>query len=380
MKLGLRLKDPAWGESAVDGIRELARAFHAEIGECERGGAFPREALEAMGQRGLVGVMTPPEYGGYGGSAPEYCLLAEATARHNFVSSQILVQGQRWLVDWGTQAQKEKYLRGMAAGTLLFSSSISEPGAGSSLKKLRTTAVRSNGDWVINGAKTHVNLGRECQVTLVYATAEEGLTAFLVDMDLPGVSTRRTDPLGCRLLPTADVSFDNVRVPHAAVLGEPGRGMATFLSTFNVSRLGNASELLGFAQRALADAIGYARGREVGSNFVTDFQGIQWVVADCYASLYGASLARDHAANLVADGEEHSLATSMAKKLAIDAAESTINEVFALIGAHGLYHDRPFGQLLYEIKTLRVAGGSLEVLRNYVARQVLASPDLKGLN
>ena len=246
------------------------------------------------------------------------------------------------------------------------------------MKLMRTTAVRDGDDWIINGAKTHVNLGCESQVTLVYAIAGEGITAFLVDTDLPGVSTSHTDPIGLRLIPTADVTFTDVRVPNSALLGEAGRGMDTFFSTFNMSRLGNASELIGFGRRALADAIAYGSGREVGDSVVTAFQGIQWTVADCYSDLYGASLARDHAANLHDAGTDVALATTLAKKMAIRASEHAVNEAFALTGGHGLYTDTDYGQLLHDMKVLRVAGGSLEVLRNYVARRVLRGRRLRG--
>jgi len=332
-----------------------------------------------MGREGLIGVVTPTEYGGYGGDAPEYCLTTEAMARYGLVSSQIQIQGQRWLVDWGTPEQKERYLPGLIAGTLIFSESISERGAASSLKTLKATGVRSGDDWIINGEKIHINLGKESHVTLVYAMAEEGLTAFLVDTDLPGVRREHSDPLGGRMLPTADMYFEDVRIPGSTVLGAPGQGMQTFLSTFNVSRLGNASELLGNAQRALADATDYAKERQVGANRVTDFQGIQWLLADGYSELYAASLVRDRAANLVAAGKEHAFEATLAKKLAIEAAEKVINDVFSLVGGHGLYHDQPYGQILFDIKTLRIGGGSLEVLRNFVAQQLLRSDALKGL-
>ena len=112
---------------------------------------------------------------------------------------------------------------------------------------------------------------------------------------------------------------------------------------------------------------------------MTDFQGIQWTVADCYGELYGASLARDRAATL-ADGDiEHALETTLAKKLAIDAAEHAVNEAFALVGGYGLYNNTDFGMLLHDMKVLRMAGGSLEVLRNYVARRVLRSETYEGL-
>jgi alkylation response protein AidB-like acyl-CoA dehydrogenase len=173
--------------------------------------------------------------------------------------------------------------------------------------------------------------------------------------------------------------LDDVRVPATAVLGAPGQAMSTFLTTFNISRLGNASELIGHARRALSDGIHYARQRDVGENKVTDFQGIQWTIADCYADLYAASAVRDHAANLVKNGKGHAFEASLAKKLAIDAAEKSLNEVFALVGGHGLYWDQPYGQILLDVKTLRVAGGSLEIMRNFIARQVLKDENLRGL-
>lgn len=379
MNINLNLKDAAWGESAVRAIQEIAEQYKEEIAECQRAGHFPQAAFQEMGRRGLIGVITPVEFGGYGGGVPEYCLTTEAMARYNLVSTQIQIQGQRWLLDWGTDEQKQRYLPGMVAGTLIFSESISEREAASSLKQLKATATRSNGGWVINGEKIHINLGKESHVTLVYVMAEEGLTAFLVDTHLPGVTREHSNPLGGRLMPTADMYFKDVHVPASAVLGAPGQGLATFLSTFNVSRLGNASELLGSAQRGLYEATDYARQRQVGDNHVTDFQGIQWILADSYALLYSASLVRDRAANLVAEGKEHSFETSLAKKVAIEAAEKVINDVFSLVGGHGLYHDQPYGQLMFDIKTLRIGGGSPEILRNYMAQQILKSPNLKGL-
>ncbi len=379
MIIELNLKDPAWADAAERTIQHIAADFRDEIRDGEKRGRFPAEAFAAMGSKGLIGVITPTEYGGYGGDAPEYCVTTESMARWNLVSSQIQIQGQRWLVDWGTPEQKARYLPGLIAGTLIFSESISERGAASSLKALKATGVRSGDDWIVNGEKIHINLGKESHVTLLYAMAEEGLTAFLVDTDRPGVRREHSNPLGGRLLPTADMYFEDVRIPGSAVLGAPGQGLATFLSTFNVSRLGNASELLGNAQRALADATDYARERQVGTNRVTDFQGIQWLIADGYAELYAASLVRDRAANLVAAGKEHAFEASLAKKLAIEAAEKVINDVFSLVGGHGLYHDQPYGQILFDIKTLRVGGGSLEVLRNYVAQQILRDGGLKGL-
>ncbi|MGV3758468.1 MAG: acyl-CoA dehydrogenase family protein [Actinomycetota bacterium] len=377
---GLELTIDGWLERFPAEAAALADEHREELRQCTRIGEFPRELYREMGRRGWVGPFAPTELGGLGGGVAEYCVIEEEVGRTGLVPPQISIQGQRWLMDWGTDEQRERYLGPMARGELVFSESISEPGVGSSLKLMRASARRDGSDWLLNGEKTHVNLGHQSDVTLVYAVAEEGLTAFLVDMDLPGVTSKQTDPIGLRLIPTADMSFTDVRVPAGAVLGEPGRGMDTFLSTFNVSRLGNASELLGFGRRAIADAVAYAQGRQVGESMVTDFQGIQWTVADCYSQLYAASLARNQAARVADSGEDPALATSIAKKLAIEAAEHAVQEAFALVGGHGLYTDTDFGQLVHDVKVLRIAGGSLEVLRNYVARRVLRSASLEGLS
>ncbi|HEY8546722.1 MAG TPA: acyl-CoA dehydrogenase family protein [Acidimicrobiales bacterium] len=375
----LRFADPTWPETVTEELARFAAEVEDELVEAERVGRFPVEVYEEMGRRGWVGPFTPVSHGGLGGGIAEYCLIEEEVGRHGLVAPQVSAQGQRWLLDWGTDEQRDRYLDGMARGKIIFSESISEPGAGSSLRALRTTARRDGSDWLIHGEKTHVNLGHQSHVTLVYAAADEGMTAFLVDTSLPGVSSVQTEPIGLRLMPTADMTFDQVRVPADAVLGEVGRGMDTFFSTFNVSRLGNASELIGFGRRAMHLGVTYARDRHVGDSRVTDFQGIQWLVAESYERLYSASLARDHAANLADRGEEHAMETTMAKKLAIGAAEYAVNEVFSLVGGHGLYRDREYARLIQDTKVLRVAGGSLEVLRNYVARSVLRSERLGGL-
>ena len=375
----LEFQDADWAARTPGQMQAFADEHRKELRSSAREGIFPRELYAEMGRRGWIGPLTPAALGGLGAGPAEYCLLTEEAGRHGLVSPQISVQGQRWLTDWGTPGQVERYLPGIAQGSIVFSESISEPTVGSSFKDMRATAVLDGSDWVLNGHKTHVNLGAHCAVTIFYAMAPEGLTSFLVDMVEPGVRTAQTDPIGLRLIPTADVWFEDVRVPTSALLGPAGGGLKTFLSTFNLSRLGNASELIGFGRRAMAEALVYARTRKVGDDTVTDFQGIQWILADAYAALYGAALARDHAANLAGRGEDQAMATSIAKTLAVQAAELAGNESFALVGGYGLYHDTDFGALLHDIKVLRIAGGSIEILRNYIAKQLLRREDAGGL-
>jgi alkylation response protein AidB-like acyl-CoA dehydrogenase len=375
----MRFRSDTWADETVAGLAAFADEHAAEFRSATRDGRFPRDLYEEMGRRGWVGSITPEEWGGIGGGAAEYCLIGEEVGKNAIVSPQIAVQGQRWLLEWGTEEQKQRWLRPIATGAMVFSESISEPGVGSSFKNMSATAKRDGSDWILSGQKTHVNLGADCDVTIFYAMAEEGLTSFMVDMSEPGIRTQHTDPIGLRLIPTADVWFDGVRVPDDALIGGPGQGLETFLSTFNLSRLGNASELLGFARRTLTLGLDYARARQVGDAVVTEFQGIQWTVADAYSALYGAALARDRAARAIDDGEDPGFPTSVAKKLAIDAAEQAANDVFALVGGHALYHDQEFAQLLNDVKVLRIAGGSIEILRNFISRRILKDDAYGGL-
>jgi len=360
--------------------RAFGRQHRDELDDATRTCTFPEALYREMGKRGWVGPTTPSDEGGLGGGVAEYCAVCEEVAKNGLVSPQISVQGQQWLLTWGSPEQRARYLAGIARGEVIFAEAISEPGAASSLRALTAVAKPDGDEFVLTGRKTHVNLGAQADVVLVYASVPgSGLTAFFVDTPADGLVCRQTDPIGLRMLPTAEMDFTEVRVPRASVLGEVGRGFDTFLTTFNVSRLGNASELIGFGERALANSIIYARNRPVGDNTVADFQGIQWIVADAYSKLYAASLARDTAANAADQAQDVSLRTTVAKKLAIEAAEFTINECFSLVGSHGLYTDTDYGQLLADLKVYRVAGGSLDILRNYLARRVLGSESFEGL-
>lgn len=368
-----------WIDTTVATLAAFGEEHRVRLDAANRAGEFPRDLYAEFGKLGFLGPLVSTEDGGIGGGVAEYVVISEEVGRHGLVSGQIAAQGQRWLLDWGTEEQKERWLRGIATGEIVFSESISEKNAGSSFKAMKSTAERDGSDWILTGAKTHVNLGADCDVTLVYAMAPEGLTSFLVDMTLPGISTKVTDPVGLRLIRTADVRFDRVRVPGSALLGPAGGGVETFLSTFNISRLGNASELIGLGRRALELGLRYAGGRRVGDNLVTGFQGIQWMVADAWCDLQAASLARDDAALAHARGEDIALHTSAAKRLAIRAAEQAGDASYSLVGGHGLYFDEPYTDIVNDIKVLKVAGGSAEILRNYIARRILKDHGHEGL-
>jgi len=379
MYRNLTFVEQGWGERAVAAMERLAADNREELDAANRQNRFPEGVYRQLAALGHVGIFIPKEYGGSAWGAAEYCLINEEAGRLGIVSPQTAVQGQKWLLAFGTEEQKRNYLPRIADGSLPFSESISEPNVGSSFDAMQTRAVRDGDEWVITGSKTHVNMGEEALLTIVYAQTDEGLTAFMVDAGLPGYSAKRTDAIGSRLIPTADVEFDGVRVPDSALLGRPGQGMDTFLTTFNLSRLGNASELIGYGRRTLGLAIDYATGRQVGSSVVTDFQGQRWAIADAHQALWSAALLRDVAATRIDAGEDHALETTMAKNAAVDAALLASQTAFNLTGGFALYHHEPFFAILGDIEVLRTAGGSREVLRNFAARRILRSETYEGI-
>jgi alkylation response protein AidB-like acyl-CoA dehydrogenase len=347
----------AWREEHEAAIREFSERSE-----------FPRDLYEEGMERGFGTAILPEAYGGPGGGAVEYGIVAQQTGVF-----QICFQTQRAILATGTAEQRERYLPGFRDGSAVGAIAISEPDTGSSLKSMETTAERRGDEWVIDGVKSHVNLAREATVHVVYAMADEGLTVLLVDAETPGIEvSEKRDPIGTRYLPIYDVAYDDVVVGADQVLLGPGDGYEVFFETFNFSRIGNASEMLGHGYRSLRRAVRWAREREVGDDVVTDFQGIRWKVADLYTDLRAAELLRDEAALAVdADDEDAARKTSMAKLAAADAALAATTEAIQITGAHGLYRDQPYEANFRDVKTLEVAGGSREIMRNVVADSVI---------
>jgi len=348
-------------------IREWRDANEAELRDHARRGEFPAALYREGMDDGFGNVIVPEEYGGGGGGATEYGIVAQEVGLF-----QITFQMQRALLVAGTERQQERYLPEFTAGEYIGAISISEPETGSSLKSMGTTAERRGDHYVLNGTKSHVNLGAQADLHKVYAMTEEGLTVFLIEDDADGLTvTDEGDPIGTRYLPIYDLELEDCEVPADQVLLEPGDGYEVFFETFNFSRIGNASELIGHGWHALEAALAWAAEREVGDDVVTDFQGIRWKAAELYTQLRAAERLRDEAAWRIDTGKDAALATSMAKLAAANAAVPATTEAMQITGAHGLYYEQPFVQHFLDAKTLEIAGGSREIMKNVIADQIL---------
>ena len=346
------------------------------IGQIERYdelGCFPTEIFRALGKEGFLGASVPPEHGGLGLGTLGYCILSEELARASAgLTHNGHFQTQRMILCRGTEGQKAKYLAKLTSGEYLGAMAISEPTVGSSFQKMQTRAHGRDGYYLLNGVKTNINDAAEADLISVFAVAEEGLTIFLLEKNNPGFRTlRKLEPMGMRSSPFYEFELKDCQLPPEQILGKLGGALEIFFETFNYSRLGNASALLGIAKIAFERALAYATQREVGPRRVSDFQGIRWMLAEMKTHLEAASLLRDKAALMVDRGLDPALESSMAKLFCAQVAMEATVQAIEILASYGCYRESQLPRLLLDAKTLCIAGGTLEVMKNNIASQLV---------
>lgn len=359
-------------------FQQEARAFireymAPEIDEYDRESVFPRETFRKFGAQGFLGAAVPKGFGGKGLGTPGYCLLCEELGRlgagaiHNGI-----FQTQKMILFCGSEELKRTYLPGLSSGAIHAATAISEPDMGSSFALMMTFARRDGAFYVLNGEKTHINDAAEAELINVFAKTDSGLSVLLVEKGTDGfLVTEKLDPIGLRSSPIYTVKFSECRIPEARLVGREGGGLAVFTTTFNFSRLGNASTFIGMAREALDRAVEFAKQRKIGSSHVADFQGIRWILADLHTKLEAAVLLRDKAAYAEEARREISSLSSMAKYYAGEMATEAVMSAIRIMGSHGCYRNGPFDRLLRDVKALEIAGGTPEIMKNVIASAIL---------
>ncbi len=359
-------------------LQARARAFAEEViapeaKDYDEKGLFPAATFRKMGAEGFLGLPLPAEYGGGGGGAVEYGILCEEIAR---ASAAYIHNGhyqtERMLLRHGTEEQRREILPHLASGESLAATAISEAGVGSSFTGMASTARRAGDEYILDGEKIHINDAAESGWINFFAVAPGGLTVFLVETSRPGFRILdKMDPIGLRASPIYSFRLEDYRIPPGRRVGEEGEGIQVFFSAFNYSRIGNASCLLGIAGAALEKALAIARERKVGRQAVTSFQGIRWMAAERFTRLEAASLLRDKAAWMEDRGGNPSRESSMAKLLAGEISVEIVCQAIQISGSRGCYRDSPLERYLRDAKSLCIAGGTLEVMKNNIAHQIL---------
>lgn len=368
-------------------IQSLAREFALNeiapfIAEWDEQAHFEPSIVKKMGDLGFLGMLIPEEYEGLGMDTSTYLIALEEIAVvdastavlmsvHNSLPTQMILR-------FGSEEQKKRFLPPMARGEVLGAFALSEPEAGSDAAALTTQAVRDGDDWILNGTKSWVTSGSHAGAILTMARTDtqkdrkgaRGIGTFIVTPDLPGFHVgKKEDKLGLRSSPTVQLTFDNLRVPAANLLGQPHMGFIYAMQSLENGRLGIAAQAVGIARAALEAATAYAAERHQFNRPIREFQAIQFKLADM-ATRIAASRTLIHAAARAKDrGENVKQATSMAKLFASETAMFATNQAVQIFGGYGYVKDYPVERLFRDAKVTEIYEGTSEIQRIVIARE-----------
>jgi alkylation response protein AidB-like acyl-CoA dehydrogenase len=348
----------------------------------DREGSFPRDITDAMGAMDLFAIWVPSAYGGLGLGLTAGIPIIERIARSSAVCSYLFASPNDFahtLVSHGTDAQCNRYLPGIASGKSIGCFAISEPGAGSDVGSIRTSATRDGDDYVIDGQKMWISNGAVGDVFVVFAVTDQAggsrsISAFVVPANTPGLSIGRSEELvGLHGSPTSEVIFKSVRVPAEALLGEEGDGYHIALAALDEGRLTVAALALGIARGALTHAVRYASEREQFKKPIIRHQGIQFLLAELATEVAaGTSLLQEAARAYVTGGVSRHASTlaSMAKLFCADLAMKVTVEAVQIHGASGLSREQPVERMMRDAKALQIFEGTREIQKIIIGRHL----------
>jgi alkylation response protein AidB-like acyl-CoA dehydrogenase len=368
-------------------IRDTAREFaQNEVAptaiQRDINGEFPYDAVQKMGELGFMGMMVDPEWGGAGLDAVSYVIAMEEISKVD-ASVGVIMSVNNSLVCWaletyGTDEQKEKYLRPLASGQKLGAYCLSEPEAGSDATQQHTMAARdADGTWVLNGTKNWITNGTTADFYLVYAQTDrtkgyKGISCFIVEKGMPGFTQGlKEDKLGIRSSDTCSLQFQDVRLSDESMLGPEGRGFNIAMETLNGGRIGIAAQALGIAQGAFEAAVSYSKERKAFGKPIADLQAIQFKIADMATKISAARELVYRAASTKDRGERYVRQASMAKLFASKTAVEVALEAVQVHGGYGYVREYKVERYLRDAKITEIYEGTSEIQHIVIARELL---------
>jgi alkylation response protein AidB-like acyl-CoA dehydrogenase len=343
---------------------------------------FPHEIIAGLAQLGLLGIRIPEAYGGSGMDMLAYAVCVEECARVDGSLALTVAShnglGTGHVLYFGTEAQKQKYLTRASTGEWLAAWALTEPGSGSDSAALQTTAVRDGDGWLINGTKMFITQGSVAGFCVVLARtnksvpAQHGITAFIVETNTAGYSaSKKLEKYGCRSSDTVEINLENVRVSDAQRLGEVDHGFLDTMRILDGGRVSIAAMALGLGRGALAMAVSYAKDRQAFGKPLTDFQAIQWLLADGKTELDAAELLIHRAAWLADNGRRFTSEASMAKLYASEAATRVCNNAMQIHGGYGYTREFDVERHLRDVKLCEIGEGTSQVQRMVIAKHLI---------
>ncbi|MGN6269141.1 MAG: acyl-CoA dehydrogenase family protein [Sphingomonas sp.] len=366
-------------------IQEMARKFTADritpnAAEWDEHHIFPKNVIKEAAELGFAAIYVSEESGGIALGRLEAALIMEAMAygcpsTSAFISIHNMAS---WMIDrFGSQAVKDKYLPSLVTMDRMASYCLTEPSSGSDAAALKTKAVRDGDDYVVTGSKQFISGGGENEVYVVMVRTGEdgpkGITCMVIEKDMPGVSFGAQErKLGWHSQPTAQVNFDNVRVPAENIVGGEGEGFRIAMMGLDGGRLNIGACSLGGAQRCLDEAVRYTKERHQFGQAIADFQNTQFMLADMETELQAARmLLYTAAAKVTANAPDKTRFAAMAKRFATDTGSSVVDRALQLHGGYGYLMDYPVERFWRDLRVHSILEGTNQVMRMIVGRDLL---------
>ena len=363
-------------------VRGFAEAeIRPHVMEWDEASHFPMGLIPKLAEMGLMGVIFPEEYGGAGMGHVEYAIVIEELARvdpsialsvaaHNSLCTNHIFQ-------FGTEEQKRKYVVPLAQGKKLGCWSLTEPEAGSDAGGTRTTAVKDEGAWVLNGSKTFTTNGHHADICVAMAMTDKakghhGISAFIIETNAAGFKLgKKENKLGMRASATSEVIFTDCRIPGENLLGAEGAGFLNSLAILDGGRISIAALAVGLAQGAFEASVKYAKQRKQFGKPIAEYQAIQWKLADMESEIQAGRALTFQAACLADRGAKHTLESCTAKLFAGEMACRVTSEAVQVHGGYGFVKDYPAEKFYRDVKLTTIGEGTSEIQRLVIARQLL---------
>jgi hypothetical protein len=369
-------------------IRDTARDFAQRhlapyAAAWDRTATFPREALREMGKLGFLGMTVPAEMGGAGTDYVSYALAMEEIAAGDAATATVMSGhnsvGCGPIVAYGTDAQKDRYLRPMARGECLSAFALTEPSGGSDAAALRTRAVRNGDVYVLSGTKLYITTEKNADVCLVFASTDpakgkRGITGFIVETRSPGYRVGRIEKkMGQNASDTCEIHFDDLEVPVANRLGAEGQGYKIALSNLESGRIGIAAQAIGIARAAYDLALAYAQERKSFGKVIYEHQAVSHRLADMATQILASRLMVLHAADLRGRGMPCLKEASMAKLFASEMAEKVCSDAMQTFGGAGYIEDSGVERLFRAARVTRIYEGTNDIQRLVISRALASA-------
>ena len=363
-------------------VREFSRKVVApEAAERDQTKEFPAQILKKMGELGFLGMMIPPEYGGEGADTISY-VLALSEIAYSCASTAVVMSVHNSIVcesilHFGTEDQKKRHLKSLAAGKIIGAFALTEPHAGSDPVAQSTTAVRDGDSYVINGVKRFISTGKNAGLVIVTAKTDEtqrhkGISAFIIPRKTPGLVIGRTeDKLGLRASDTTDLIFEDCRIPAENLLGQEGEGFKIVMKGLDSGRIGIAAQSVGVAQAALDAAVKYAKERDQFGQKISKFQGLRWIIADMATEIEAARQLMLSAASMKDRGEKYTAQASMAKLFASEMVNRITAKALQMHGGYGFTKDYAVERFFRDARVFTIYEGTSEIQRIVISDHIL---------